>query len=219
MRKSPQIKAVLFDMDGVLLDSEAYICQAAMDMFKEKGFVVLAEDFLPFTGMGENRYLGGVAEKHHIPFELEKDKARTYEIYADLVRGKLEALDGVHDFISNCQKRGLKIAVASSADAVKVNINLEEIGLDRSLFQAVVTGLDVKHKKPAPDVFLKAARLVGVDPDSCLVVEDAISGVAAGKASGARVLALTTSFPAEELSDADWIRATLATAGSEVLDW
>lgn len=206
-------------MDGVLLDSEAYICQAAMDMFKEKGFVVLAEDFLPFTGMGENRYLGGVAEKHHIPFELEKDKARTYEIYADLVRGKLEALDGVHDFISNCQKRGLKIAVASSADAVKVNINLEEIGLDRSLFQAVVTGLDVKHKKPAPDVFLKAARLVGVDPDSCLVVEDAISGVAAGKASGARVLALTTSFPAEELSDADWIRATLATAGSEVLDW
>lgn len=206
-------------MDGVLVDSESYICQAAMDMFKEKGYAVSAADFLPFTGMGEDRYLGGVAEKHGIPFELEKDKAHTYEIYARLVKGKLSPLAGVHQFIDECREQGLKLAVASSADPVKVNINLEEIGLERKLFQSVVTGLDIEHKKPAPDIFLKAASLVGADPASCLVVEDAISGVAAGKAAGARVLALTTSFPAEKLSDADWITATLATAGREVLDW
>ena len=214
-----RIAAVLLDMDGVLVDSEAYICQAAMDMFAEKGHPVSAEDFLPFTGMGENRYLGGVAEKNNIPFDLEKDKARTYEIYATLVRGKLDPLDGVHEFIKTCRDRGLKLAVASSADPIKVNINLEEIGLDRSLFGAIVTGLDIEHKKPAPDIFLKAAELIGADPGHCLVVEDAISGVSAGKTAGARVLALTTSFSSEELSGADWITATLASAGDEVLDW
>ena len=219
MRSNHRIEAVLFDMDGVLVDSEAFICQAGRTMFAEKGYSVLAEDFLPFTGMGENRYLGGVAEKHQIPFDLEKDKARTYEIYADLVRGKLSPLDGVHDFIGKCRKLGLKIAVASSADPVKVNINLEEIGLDSKQFQAVVTGLDIEHKKPAPDIFLKAAQLVNADPGHCLVVEDAISGVAAGKAAGARVLALTTSFSPDDLSGADWITSTLATAGDEVLEW
>ena len=219
MRINHRIEAVLFDMDGVLVDSEAYICQAGITMFAEKGYPVLAEDFLQFTGMGENRYLGGVAEKHKIPFDLEKDKARTYEIYSELVRGKLSALDGVHDFIGKCRDRGLKMAVASSADPVKVNINLAEIGLDSKLFQAVVTGLDIEHKKPAPDIFLKAANLMGADPKHCLVVEDAISGVAAGKAAGARVLALTTAFSPGELSDADWITETLATAGDEVLEW
>ncbi len=219
MRKDCRIEAVLFDMDGVLVDSEAFICQAGMDMFAEKGYPVLAEDFLPFTGMGENRYLGGVAEKHKVPFDLEKDKARTYEIYAELVRGKLSPLAGVHDFIHKCRSQGLRLAVASSADPVKVNINLKEIGLEREQFQAIVTGLDIEHKKPAPDIFLKAALLLNAEPGRCLVVEDAISGVTAGKAAGAMVLALTTAFSPGELSEADWITDTLATAGNEVLEW
>jgi beta-phosphoglucomutase len=219
MSDNPLLEAVLFDMDGVLVDSEEYIRSAAVQMFLEKGYQVVPEDFLPFTGMGENRYLGGVAEKHRIPFNLEKEKARTYAIYADLVRGKLNPLDGVHEFINTCRERGLKLAVASSADPVKVNINLDEIGLERSLFGAIVTGLDIEHKKPAPDIFIKAARLLDVYPSRCLVVEDAISGVEAGKAAGARVLALTTSFSADMLSKADWISSTLATADVVVLDW
>ncbi len=219
MKREKTIEAVLFDMDGVLVDSEVYICQAGIEMFREKGYEVSAEDFMPFTGMGENRYLGGVAEKHNIPFQLEKDKARTYEIYATLVKGKLDALDGVFSFIEKCQEQGLKLAVASSADPVKVHINLEEMGIDRGTFQAIVTGLDIEHKKPAPDIFLKAAEMVGADPSRCLVVEDAISGVAAGKAARARVLGLTTSFSPDELAGADWITATLATAGDEVLEW
>jgi HAD superfamily hydrolase (TIGR01509 family) len=219
MTSSNQIKAVLFDMDGVLVDSEAYICGAGVEMFREKGYRVAPDDFTPFTGMGENRYLGGVAEKYGIPFELEKDKARTYEIYAEMVRGKLNPLDGVHTFIQSCRERDLRLAVASSADTIKVRINLEEIGLPMDLFQAVVTGLDIEHKKPAPDIFLKAAELLNTDPVHCLVVEDAVSGVAAGKAAGAKVLALTTSFSREELTGADWITDTLATAGTEVLEW
>ena len=213
------LKAILFDMDGVLLDSEEYICRAGIMMFKEKGHEVSPDDFLEFTGMGENRYLGGVAEKNGIPFELEQDKARTYEIYGEIVAGKLEAFAGVVEFIDKCHSRGLKLAVASSADPPKVEINLAEIGIPLSTFGTVVTGLDIEHKKPSPDIFLKAAENLGVDASECLVIEDAISGVAAGKAAGAKVLALTTSFSVEELSAADWIAGQLSDVGDEVLEW
>ncbi len=219
MSRTKKLTAVLFDMDGVLLDSEAYICRAGMEMFLEKGYEVAPEDFIPFTGMGENRYLGGVAAKRGIPFEVEKDKARTYEIYARMVKGKLTLLPGVRDFIKKCRDRGLKMALASSADRIKIDINLRETGIPSDTFQTVVSGLDIEKKKPAPDVFLKAAANLEVAPSRCLVVEDAVSGVAAGKAAGARVLALTTSFKTEELSQADWIAATLAEADSLVLEW
>ncbi|MEZ5072620.1 MAG: HAD-IA family hydrolase [Bacteroidales bacterium] len=215
----PGLQAVLLDMDGVLLDSEHFIRQAAIDMFLEKGFRVAPEDFLPFTGMGENRFLGGVAEAHGIPFQVEADKARTYEIYAGLAAGRLRPLAGALAFVDSCRARGLRVAVASSADPVKVNINLREIGLDPSLFDAVVTGLDVANRKPAPDVFLEAARRCGADPARCLVVEDAPSGIRAAREAGCRVLGLTTSFSAPELAGAHWIAADLSAAPREVLDW
>ncbi len=213
------MKAVLFDMDGVLLDSEEFTRKAGVAMFLEKGYTVSPDDFMEFTGMGENRYLGGVAEKNGIPFDLEKDKARTYEIFKQLIRGKLTAFEGVVEFIEKCLSMGLKIAVASSADPIKVSINLAEIGIPEETFHSIVSGLDTVHKKPAPDVFLKAAENLGVNPEECLVVEDAISGVTAGKAAGAKVLALTTSFSEEELSEADWIAASLQEADDAIFKW
>ena len=110
-------------MDGVLLDSEEYICRAGILMFREKGLEATPEDFLEFTGMGEDRYLGGVAEKHNFPFDLAVDKARCYEIYGEIVKGRLEPLNGVVDFIDRCREAGLKLAVATSADEVKMKIN------------------------------------------------------------------------------------------------
>jgi HAD superfamily hydrolase (TIGR01509 family) len=213
------LRAVLFDMDGVLLDSELYINKAGVEMFREKGFTVDPDDFMEFTGMGEDRYLGGVAEKNDIPFNLEKDKARTYEIYGEMVQNKIKPLPGVTEFIDKCKLKGLKIAVATSADRVKMEINLREINLPIEIFDATVNGLEINHKKPAPDIFLKAAERVGISPLNCLVVEDAVSGVAAGKAAGARVLALTTTFSAQDLSHADWIARDLANVPEEVLNW
>jgi len=218
-KKERTIRAVLFDMDGVIVDSEIYINRAGVEMFREKGYRVDPEDFLQFTGMGENRYLGGVAELHGIPFNEAEDKARTYEMYAGMVEDSLSPLKGVIAFIKKCKKRGLLLALASSADPVKININLNEIGIEPGTFDTIVSGLDIAHKKPAPDIFLKASERLNVPIDSCLVVEDAVSGVKAGKAAGARVLALTTSFSKTDLKEADWIASTLADAGEEVLRW
>jgi beta-phosphoglucomutase len=213
------IKGVLFDMDGVLVDSERYICQAAIMMFGEIGLSVVPEDFDPFVGMGENRYLGGVAENYGVKVNIERTKARTYEIYEKIVRGKLLPLPGSHEFISECRKRGFKLALATSADWVKMNINLREIGLSAGTFHAIVTGLDVMNKKPFPDIYLKAASDIGLEPGECLVVEDAVSGVKAGKSAGCRCLAITSSFNASALHEADWICESLLKVPEEVLDW
>ena len=213
------IQAVIFDMDGVLVDSEEFICEAAMRMFAEHGVAVAAEDFLPFVGAGENRYLGGVAEKHGFPIDIERDKARTYDIYAKIVRGRLEPLRGVHEFLARCRERGLRRALATSADEVKMLVNLREIGVPPETFDAVVNGLDVERRKPDPDIFVAAARRMGVPAGNCLVVEDAPNGVAAAVAAGARCLALTTSFSPDELSGADWLASTLADAPDSVLGW
>lgn len=213
------IKGVLFDMDGVLADSEEFICRAAIEMFREKGLIVTGEDFKPFTGMGENRYLGGVAESHGFPFDTEKDKARTYRIYDEIVSGRLKALPGVHDFIQKCRSMGLRMAVASSADEIKVMINLRETGLDPSLFGAIINGQQVERKKPYPDIFIRAAGELKLKPEECLVVEDAVSGVKAAREAGCRCLALTTSFNEEYLAGADWIAGDLSTAPDDCLNW
>lgn len=213
------LRGVIFDMDGVLVDSEEWICRAAIRMFQEHGVEAKPEDFIPFVGAGENRYLGGVAEKHGFPMDIDRDKARTYEIYAEMVRGRLEPLPGVHDFIGRCRGRGLKFALATSADEVKMLTNLREIGLPPETFDALVNGLDVEKKKPDPEIFLLAAERMGIDGPECLVVEDSPNGVAAAKAAGARCLGLTTSFSQVDLMEADWLAPTLAEAPSACLEW
>jgi len=206
------IQAVLFDMDGVLVDSERQMCLAAIGMFNEMGVTVQPEDFLPFVGAGENRYLGGVAEKYGIEMDIDAAKFRAYIIYGEIVQGQLNPLPGVRAFIDRCRDKGIKTSVATSADLMKMEINLREIGLPAETFDATVNGLEVVHKKPSPEIFLTAARKIGVEPKNCLVVEDAINGVQAAKAAGMYCLALTTNFKAEQLKDANWICKDLSEA-------
>ena len=206
MKHPIKIRAVIFDMDGVLTDSEQLINAAAISMFKEKGLLVQPEDFLPFVGMGEERYIGGVAEKYHFPLDLRAAKQRTYEIYLDLVPASLKAFPGAQDFVRACRQAGLLVAVASSADAVKITANLRKIGLPMEFWDAVVTGEEVRNKKPAPDIFLTAGKKLSVDPAECVVVEDAVNGLLAAKAARMRCIAVAHTFSFEQLHEADLIR-------------
>lgn len=204
------IRAVVFDMDGVLTDSEPLINAAAIAMFRERGIVVEPADFHPFIGTGENRYIGGVAEKHGIALDLEAAKRRTYEIYLDLVPEHLHAFPGAVELVGRCQAAGLRVAVASSADLIKIEANLQKIGLPVAHWDAVVCAEDVVHKKPAPDIFLAAARKLGLAPVECVVVEDAINGIQAAKSADMRCVAVAQSFPAERLGEADLVRPGIA---------
>lgn len=204
------IHAVIFDMDGVLTDSEPLINAAAIEMFREKGLVVQPEDFIPFVGTGENRYIGGVAEKYNFPLDILAAKKRTYEIYLDLVPKRLEAFPGAQSVVGACRLARLKTAVASSADRIKIEANLHKIGLPPESWDAVVTGEDVARTKPNPDIFLAAARLLQLAPETCAVVEDAPNGIQAAKAAGMRCVAVAQTFAAAKLAAADLIRPTIA---------
>lgn len=210
MVKRGKIRAVIFDMDGVLVNSEPLINAAAVAMFKEKGLPVQPEDFLPFVGAGEDRYIGGVAERYGFALDIPSAKKRTYEIYLDLVASQLQAFPGVPELILACRDTGLLIAVASSSDEIKVRASLEKIGFPPTFWDAVITGNDVKNKKPAPDIFLSAAERLGADAYECVVVEDAVHGVQAALAAGMRCVAVAQSFPADALRDADVTRERMA---------
>lgn len=215
------IQGVIFDMDGVLTDSEPFINEAAIRMFAEvHRITVQPDDFLPFVGAGEDRYIGGVAEKYGVKLSMPADKTRTYEIYLDIIKGRLEPLPGAVDFISNARKRGLKLALATSADTVKMNGNLAQIGIPPSSFDAIVTGNDVQRKKPDPQVFLLAAQRLALDPRRCLVVEDAPNGIKAGKAAGSLCLGITSSFPEDQLKacGADFIAPDLANVPADLFE-
>lgn len=205
-----KIRAVIFDMDGVLTDSEPLINAAAIEFFREQGLRVRPKDFAPFVGTGEDRYIGGVAELYGLALDLPSAKRRTYEIYLSLVPVRLRSFPGAEALVKSCRAAALAIAVASSADAIKISANLDKIGLPAQTWDAVVSGEDVHLKKPAPDIFLTAARKLGAAPSECVVVEDAVNGVLAAKAAGMRCVAVAQTFAPEKLIAADLVRSSIA---------
>lgn len=211
------IRAAVFDMDGVLTDSEPLINAAAIAMFRELGLAVCPEDFLPFVGSGEDRYIGGVAERYHFGLDLPAAKRRTYEIYLELVPNRLQVFPGATQLVKNCRQAGLRVAVASSADRIKVVANLSKAGLPVEAWDAVITGENVVAKKPAPDIFLEAADKLGLEPGECVVIEDAVNGVEAALAAGMRCVAVAQSFAPERLQAAHLVRNRIADVSVEDL--
>ncbi len=204
--------AVLFDMDGVLVDSEPIINAAAIRALAEFGIQARPEDFAPFVGAGEDRYVGGVAELHGKAYALEM-KRRTYDWYLKLLPGMGRAFHGARALLELLHRHGIACAVASSADRVKVEANLRTVlGVPPDLFAALVTGEDVVRRKPYPDIFLEAARRLGFPGEACCVVEDAVHGVQAAKAAGMRCVAVATTVSPEALAaaGADLVRSALA---------
>lgn len=214
---SSKTKAVIFDMDGVLTDSEPLINMAAVRMYSELGLKVKPEDFIPFIGTGEERYIGGVAEKYKFSIDLKAAKKRVYEIYLELVPTHLRAFPGAVEFVRKCKESGLKISLASSADIIKIRANLEKIGLPLSYWDAVVSAEDVEKKKPSPDLFLKSIERLGVKPYEAVIIEDSVSGIQAALAAGARCIAVAHTFPSSKLKAAHIVKEKISDVKLEEL--
>src|SRR3954463_252570 len=117
MPTHPPLRGIIFDVDGVLVDSEPFIQAAAIQMFWQvHQTAVLPDDFRPFVGAGEDRFIGGVAEKYGVTLTMPRDKTTTYDIYLNLIKARLHALPGALEYVAASRARGLRLAVATSAD-------------------------------------------------------------------------------------------------------
>ena len=201
-------KGILFDMDGVLVDSEPLFHKAVNVMVARCGAA-------PITEEENNRYLLGttVEETWVRVKELRRDITLTpaellagyNEVVKEVLRSDLTARPGVRALIAEAQRRGLPIAVASSSLREWVNLKLEVIGLTDA-FPVALGGDDIENGKPAPDIYIKAARLIGLEASQCVAIEDSPIGLAAASASGAyTVCTLTDSTRRLDLSAADVI--------------
>ncbi|KVH92080.1 HAD-like domain-containing protein [Cynara cardunculus var. scolymus] len=201
-----KVSAVLFDMDGVLCNSEESSRLAAVDVFAEMGVQVTVEDFVPFMGTGEANFLGGVASVKGVSdFNPEAAKKRFFEIYLDKYAKPNSGIGfpGALELITQCKNSGLKVAVASSADRIKVDANLAAAGLSLTMFDAIVSADAFENLKPAPDIFIAASKILNVPPSECIVIEDALAGVQAAKAAQMRSIAVTTTLSEDALKEAE----------------
>ena len=208
-----KFRGVIFDMDGVLCDSEHLMAEAACEMFRQlHGVSPTPDEFRPFMGRGSQAYFGGVAARHGVQAVLPRDRDRTYEIFRAMLPGRLHPLPGAREWILAVREAGLRTAVATSADLIKLRAILDAIRFHLAWFDALVDAEQVARNKPAPDVFLAAARRLDLPPQVCLVVEDTVPGIEAARAAGMRCLGLWTTFPREVLAAAgpDWMAPNLA---------
>lgn len=191
--------AVLFDCDGVLVDSENGLAKISSHVLNTYYKIPsIPSDFTPFIGMGEDAYIGGVVEKYGQIYTFDM-KHKIYEEYINIAKEFVDPMPGAKSLIEKLKTAGIKVCVASSADLPKVLVNLEVLGLDASSFDAVITGSDVVNKKPDPQIYLTAAQKCGALPVNCIVVEDAVSGVISGTRADMRVVGLTSSLSSETL--------------------
>jgi beta-phosphoglucomutase family hydrolase len=196
--------AVIFDLDGVLIDSGAAHHQSWRLLAAELGQEVTAGRFAASFGR-QNRDIipllfGGGDDEARIRRLSERKEA----LYRDLVRGRIPALPGAVALVRDCRRSGLKLAIGSSAPVENIHLALEEMGI-ADCFDAVVHDADVTRGKPDPEVFLIAAERLGVPPGDCVVIEDAPSGVQAALAAGMKAVGLTTYHAADRLAAANLV--------------
>jgi HAD superfamily hydrolase (TIGR01509 family) len=183
-------QAVLFDCDGVLVDSEAITCGALRDMLDENGWrLSLAECMAHFVGHTV-RSRAQLIEAHTGKPLTDAFMDEFYRRRNIRLENDITAIDGIHDAVRHvhegCEGR---IAVASGADRYKVEMMLHKVGLHHFFEGRIFSGHEMPRSKPFPDVYLAAAAHLRADPARCLVLEDATVGVAAGVAAGATVWA------------------------------
>jgi beta-phosphoglucomutase len=200
------INSILFDMDGVLIDSELAIRTCCIEALKNYGINAVHEDFFEFTGMGEDNFIGGVSRKYGKEYLLEM-KALAYEYYCERANELVVVFDGIKDMIITLKSKGYKLAVASSADRVKVAKNLECMKIDEDVFDAIITGSEITHKKPDPEIYLTASKKISSSPENCVVIEDALSGILAAKSANMLCICVTSAFDEQTLKNkgADYV--------------
>lgn len=208
---TPRIKALVFDFDGLILETETPAYRSWAEIYREHGHELPRERWLDYIG----REAGWFDALTHLeslvaaPFDRDAVRRRREDRRAELL-AELDVMAGIRDYIAEGRRLGLRLAIASSSPTNYVRAHLARIDLS-DVWDAVVCREDAPRAKPAPDLYLRAVELVAVAPDEALALEDSPNGIAAAKNAGLWVVAVPNELTASgDLSRADCRVSTCA---------
>jgi len=212
---------LILDVDGVIADTETLNARASVQMFAQLyGLTVQPEDFRPFVGTGDERYVEGVAEKYGVQIDTATAVQRRAENFFRLLESSpLPAAPGVRELVDAVRAaEHVKLAIATSGQQDKQFPVIEGTGLKLDWFDVVITGDDIDRKKPHPQIYRRTAERLGIAPERCVVIEDAPAGAQAAKAAEMFCVAVTSTVSRDALSRADLIVDSLAEVTLELLE-
>jgi beta-phosphoglucomutase family hydrolase len=199
-----ELRAVIWDMDGVLVLSGDVHYDAWQQVLARYGLAMSREQFDQTFGMNNHNILRRLYGEQLDPEQMDEVAQSKEAAYRELIRGRVQPLPGVRDWLARLRAADWRQAVASSGPMANIAAILNELDT-WDVFDAVLSGARLARSKPDPAIFLQAAAAVGAEPARCIVVEDAGVGIEAARRAGMRAIAVTTTLPADELQAADHI--------------
>jgi beta-phosphoglucomutase family hydrolase len=194
------MKAVLFDMDGVVVDNLPYHVDAWLLFCERHGIPLTREVFYrELNGMNSKDTFEWFYKREMTREEVEVLEEEKEILYREFYRNHLKPANGLLVFLKLLRSNGIKTALATSAGPGNIDFIVDGLGI-RDQFDAIVGGAEVKKGKPDPEIYLKAAAMVQVDPTDCWVIEDSLQGISSGLNAGMQVVGITTSHSALELA-------------------
>ena len=200
-------EAVIFDMDGVLVNSEPYHFEAEKQILAKMGITITDKEIQSFVGLAMDKMWTRLKESYSLEKSIEELVKDDTEFRVNFFRsiGKIKPIDGVADLISGIKSAGLKSAVASSSHPDLIRVLLEAAEL-AEFFPVYLSGFQVKRGKPEPDIFIETARRLDTGCEKCVVIEDSENGVKAAKKAGMKCIGYSNPFSGnQDLSAADII--------------
>ena len=202
MKATPRLEAVLFDMDGVIIDSEPLWSDAEKQLLARRNLPYSPSLKTAMMGRDARGAVGYLIEHYSLTESLGELIEERNQLIAELFKEHLKAIPGALDLVRSVIAAGILTGLVSSSPKPLVELALEKL-VTTGLFDLTLSGDQVVRGKPAPDIYITAAEKLGVKPEYCLVIEDAPHGVAAAKDAGMCCLAISTSASVVELAKAD----------------
>jgi beta-phosphoglucomutase family hydrolase len=197
-------KGVIWDLDGVIADTAHYHRKAWQETFRKMGREFTEDDFKYSFGLRNYDIIPGILGKEISNEEINRISDEKEVVFRRLIAGNIKPLPGVIVLMKSLEDAGFQMGLASSTPRENIHLVLEGLGI-RNYLKCVIAAEDVSRGKPDPQVFLLAAVKLGIEPGDCIVIEDAVAGVAAARSAGMRCLAITTTHPRGSLREADLI--------------
>jgi HAD superfamily hydrolase (TIGR01509 family) len=215
----PQLHTVIFDMDGLMIDSEKIAEQVYLETLAAMGHTMTRDQYAQLVGTSIEFSLQQVIDSFGLTLNPVELDAMMRDRWFELVNHGIPAMPGLFELVAEMAQRGIRWGVASASERWYIEQNLANLGLS-DVCQAVAAGEEVPHNKPAPDVYLLAAQRLGVNPTNCLVFEDSEPGCRAAASAGMHVVAVPNEFTiSAEFACAFTRCASLSAAIRSLNDW